>query len=39
VGDEVAENAVWTYEDPFDEVTPIGNHLAFWGDKLTIEHD
>lgn len=39
VGDTAAENAVWTYEDPFDEVAAIGDHLAFWGDALTIEND
>jgi len=37
VGDAFAENAVWTYEDPFDEVAPIRDYLAFWGDDVTIE--
>ena len=28
------ENAVWTYEDPYDEVRVIKDHLAFYPNKV-----
>jgi uncharacterized protein (DUF427 family) len=28
------ENAVWTYEQPYDEVLVIRDHLAFYPDKV-----
>ncbi|TCC36822.1 DUF427 domain-containing protein [Kribbella sindirgiensis] len=31
------ENAVWTYEQPYDAVADIRNHLAFYPDKVSIE--
>lgn len=30
VGDEFVPNAVWSYEQPFDEVAVIARHLAFY---------
>jgi uncharacterized protein (DUF427 family) len=30
-------NAVWTYENPYDAVASIKNHLAFYPDRVTIE--
>ncbi|MEQ0558343.1 DUF427 domain-containing protein [Amycolatopsis sp. NEAU-NG30] len=30
VGDVQAENAVWTYEQPYDAVAPIKDHVAFY---------
>jgi uncharacterized protein (DUF427 family) len=27
-------NAVWTYENPYDAVAPISNHLAFYSDRV-----
>jgi len=30
------ENAVWTYETPYDEVMSIKDHLAFYPDKVSI---
>ena len=30
-------NAVWTYEAPYDAVSPIKDHLAFYPDRVTIE--
>ncbi|CAN7293740.1 DUF427 domain-containing protein [Rhizobium sp. LjRoot254] len=35
-GDE-GRNAVWTYESPYDAVSPIKDHLAFYADKVEIE--
>ncbi len=32
------ENAVWTYENPFEGVAKIKDHLAFYtGDDVTVE--
>ena len=31
-----AENSVWTYETPFDEMLSIKEHLAFYPDKFSI---
>jgi uncharacterized protein (DUF427 family) len=31
------ENAIWTYETPYDAVKDIAGHLAFYPDKVTIE--
>ena len=30
------ENAVWSYEQPYDEVGVIKDHLAFYPDKVEI---
>ena len=30
------ENAVWSYEKPFDEMMAIKDHLAFYPDKVEI---
>jgi uncharacterized protein (DUF427 family) len=30
------ENAVWSYEQPYDEMTPIEGLLAFYPDKVEI---
>lgn len=35
LGDEGAR-AVWTYEQPFDAVAAIREHLAFYPDRVTI---
>ena len=34
VGDKVAENAVWGYPDPFDEVVAIKDSVAFYWDRV-----
>jgi uncharacterized protein (DUF427 family) len=33
-GGERATNAAWTYEAPYDAVTVIRNHLAFYQDRV-----
>ena len=32
-----AENAIWTYETPYEAVAPIKDHLAFYADRVMIE--
>lgn len=34
---EDGKNGVWTYETPYDAVSPIKDHLAFYPDKVEIE--
>ena len=34
---EEGRNAVWTYEAPYDAVSAIKDHLAFYSDKVEIE--
>ncbi len=31
-----AENAVWTYETPFDQMAPIREYLAFYPNKVDV---
>jgi uncharacterized protein (DUF427 family) len=33
-GGERSVNAVWTYENPYDAVAPIKEHLAFYPDRV-----
>jgi uncharacterized protein (DUF427 family) len=33
-GEPMAENAVWTYEEPYDEVSIIKDRLAFYPNKV-----
>jgi uncharacterized protein (DUF427 family) len=34
---ESGVNAVWTYETPFDAVAEIKDHVAFYGDRVSID--
>jgi uncharacterized protein (DUF427 family) len=36
-GGKVLENAIWTYEAPYNSVKEIAGHLAFYPNKVTIE--
>ncbi|WP_019196330.1 MULTISPECIES: DUF427 domain-containing protein [Nitrobacteraceae] len=36
-GGKTLENAIWTYETPYESVKEIEGHLAFYPDKVTIE--
>lgn len=36
VGDRLIENAIWSYEEPFEAVKQIAGHLAFYPDKVSI---
>jgi uncharacterized protein (DUF427 family) len=33
-GARTVENAVWSYETPYDDMTPIAGYLAFYGDRV-----
>ena len=34
VGDRVAENAIWSYEEPYDEVADLRGCMAFYVDRV-----
>ena len=34
VGEREAANAVWSYEDPFDEVRDLKDYMAFYVDRI-----
>ena len=34
VDDRTAENAIWSYEDPFDEVAALKDTIAFYVDRI-----
>jgi len=34
VGDRLAENAIWTYETPYDAVSQIKDYVAFYPDRV-----
>jgi len=36
VGDRVAENAAWAYEDPYREAAPIRGYLSFYPNKVSL---
>ena len=36
-GEEQGINAVWSYENPFEAVLVIKDHLAFYADRVDIE--
>jgi class 3 adenylate cyclase/uncharacterized protein (DUF427 family) len=39
VGDRVAQNAVWAYEEPYREAEPIRGYLSFYRDKVSLLHE
>lgn len=36
IGDDRAENAVWTYETPYNAVSEIAGHVAFYPNQVEI---
>jgi uncharacterized protein (DUF427 family) len=34
VGQRSAENAVWAYDEPYDEALPLQGHVAFYPDRV-----
>ena len=39
VGERVAENAVWSYEDPFEDVAGLKDYVAFYPDRTELEQE
>jgi uncharacterized protein (DUF427 family) len=39
VADRAEENAVWSYEDPFDEVAGLEDYVAFYADRVEWERE
>lgn len=39
VGAEEVDNAMWFYDDPYDEVIQIAGHAAFYPEKVVIDID
>jgi adenylate cyclase len=39
VGDHVAENAAWSYEEPYPDAEPIRGHLAFYREKIAALYE
>jgi uncharacterized protein (DUF427 family) len=37
--DRIEENAVWSYEDPFDEVAGLKDYVAFYSDRVEWERE
>lgn len=37
VGDRHVGSAVWAYEAPYDEVAVLGDYVAFYADRVTVE--
>ena len=36
-GDAVSENSAWSYEDPFEQVEGLRDHVAFYADRVELE--
>ena len=39
VGEAVAENAVWSYEDPYDDAKPVKEYLSFYASRVSAIYD
>ena len=39
VGEQAAENAAWSYEDPYDDAAPIRGYLAFYPSRVSAIYD
>ncbi|MBV8889192.1 MAG: DUF427 domain-containing protein [Alphaproteobacteria bacterium] len=39
VGDRIAENAAWSYPEPFEEVAAIKDYVAFYWDRVDSWHE
>lgn len=39
VGDQTLANSVWTYEQPYDSVADIKDHVAFYTDRVEVVVD
>ena len=39
IGDVVLDDVAWSYEDPLPESVPLGHHLSFDDNRVTVAHD
>ncbi len=39
VGDRSSENAIWSYEDPYDQVAELKDCMAFYPDRVDALHE
>ncbi len=39
VGGHLEQNAVWTYPDPFDEVTALKDYVSFYQDRPELQQE
>src|SRR5262245_57946137 len=39
VGGAVSENAAWSYDEPYDDATPIRGYLAFYAERVGAIYD
>jgi class 3 adenylate cyclase/uncharacterized protein (DUF427 family) len=39
VGDAVSENAVWSYEDPYEDALPVREYLSFYSSRVGAIYD
>lgn len=39
VGDVLAENAVWSYEEPYDDAKPVKEYLSFYANRVSAIYD
>ncbi|HEX6298310.1 MAG TPA: DUF427 domain-containing protein [Burkholderiales bacterium] len=39
VGDAVSENAVWSYEDPYEDALPVREYLSFYASRVSAIYD
>jgi len=37
-GDGVVKDAIWFYDEPYEAVSEIAGHVAFYRDRVQIEH-
>jgi uncharacterized protein (DUF427 family) len=36
-GDDVVKDAIWFYDEPYDAVSEIAGHVAFYADRVQVE--
>jgi uncharacterized protein (DUF427 family)/class 3 adenylate cyclase len=39
VGGQAADNAVWSYEEPYDDAVPVKEHLSFYPSRVSAIYD
>lgn len=39
VGEESAENAVWSYEEPYEDAVPVAGYMSFYASRVSAIYD